>query len=248
MKNIALVSLLLGSLANAQGQGTVYFANESAFLSTPPDRLVRFFWAEPFNPYGTNHSPIVNVTGVSYVAQLYFGSSTTSERDLFPVSAPPAAFRSSTTPQPGTWISGFRTLEFFSPGDTVNLQVRIWDLQLASTYEAAAAGGGLGGVLGASRMFSYTIPTNPLGLNSYYMQNFQGFEIGGLGDPVPEPSTFLIRTRNGSCVVCLPSQAPQTLNYFLSAFSALSNFNDSELIQYLNPPLSDGPSSKTWPR
>jgi hypothetical protein len=135
--------LLLGRLALGQ---TVNFNNNSLFTTTA-DRLVR---AEDGTP----------LVGTNYVAQLYYGA---SAGNLIPVSNAPARFRTMTTTAPGTWVGGIRTLSGFSPGDTVILQVRAWDVTGFSHGESAP--------------FEYVIPVAGSGVTNYYIENFRGFRL-----------------------------------------------------------------------
>jgi len=177
----------------AFAQGTVNFSNSSDDLSSPPDRLIRWD-SYPYSPGQPTPFPVgspVASNGISGLrAQLYYGSSTASESSLVPVSVAPAMFRSSTSPNAGTWFGGTRTLDGFLPGQTVNLQVRVWDISLASSFEAATALGGFyTGALGESLLFSYTIPTSPFDLQAYNMNNFLAFTMGQ-PSMIPEPSTI----------------------------------------------------------
>ena len=189
MKKTILV-MTLGFVVNAFGQGTVRFSNVSADLSSPPDRLVRFA-SGITNPYGTNNAPLVNYGTTSFRAQLYYGSSTATESSLVAVSTAPALFRASTTTaEPGTWAPGNRTLTGFNPGDTVQLQVRVWDFQFATSWDAAhAAGPSYGGLIGESFVFQYTIPTDPLApLSAFTMTGFTTIPVGF----IPEPSVLAL--------------------------------------------------------
>jgi len=185
----AVVVIGLALAVNAFGQGTVRFSNVSADLSSPPDRLVRF---EPgvANPYGTNNAPVVNYGTTSFRAQLYYGASTASEASLVAVSTAPALFRASTTTgEPGTWAPGNRTLTGFNPGDTVVLQVRVWDFQVASSWEQAIGMANYPGWIGKSVLFEYTIPTDPLATPAAFtMAGFTAFPVFF----IPEPSVFAL--------------------------------------------------------
>jgi hypothetical protein len=199
MKPIITILLFVGSLADLGAQGTVRFTNSSADFTSPPDRLVRFdpvtVGTNPqFNPYGTNNAPVVNVGSSVYFAQLYYGPSIATEGSLIAVSAAPAFFRpSTTTGEPGTWSPGTRTLDGF-PDGPVSLQVRVWDGQYASSWEAASAlGQNYRGLLGESLVFQYVIPTDPLAnLDTFTMRNFEGFTIGIV--PEPKSASLLIIT------------------------------------------------------
>jgi hypothetical protein len=91
--------------------------------------------------------------------------------------AAPSRF-SPTASGAGTWIGNDRTLTGFAPGQTVAMQVVVWDMRSGSTYENAA-------LRAASRVFTYTVPLDPLAPPAaYFMEGFGGFN--GLSF-VPEP-------------------------------------------------------------
>src|SRR5688572_4134634 len=67
------------------------------------------------------------LAGTNWVAQLYYGPDVSA---LIPVAAPPARFRPTTTPVPGIWVGGLRTLIGFAPGEPMIVEVRVWDQSL----------------------------------------------------------------------------------------------------------------------
>jgi hypothetical protein len=183
MKHLGLAALLMASLVKAYGQGTVNFSNLSTARILAADRLVRFDPAtvrtNSPNPFGTNNAPVV---GTNFVAQLFYGASTASEGSLVPVSSAPATFRSSTTGSPGTWFSGQRTVEMLTGDETLNLQVRVWDITFASSWDEYLSHPQ--GLAGKSPVFTYAISgTTPFATD---MQNFEGFSIF-----IPEPSSLI---------------------------------------------------------
>jgi hypothetical protein len=174
LRQCACLALLPGLECAALAQGEVVFANN--VLTPPPDRLV-------YNPDGV--TPLV---GTNWCAQLYYGA---NEASLNPVTAPPQRFFVGTTTPPGIWSGARRTLDGFSMGQSVILQVRVWDCALFPNFNAAMAGGG---IFGSSIPFSYTIPPQGSSINEYYMANFAGFTL------IPEPAPIaLIAT--GAAVV-----------------------------------------------
>ncbi len=195
MKNLLAILFLLGAAVSAFAQGTVRFSNDSSDLASPPDRFVRYdATAANVNPAYTAGSRVFSNGTPGLRAQLYYGASTANESSLVAVTTAPSTFKNSTSASVGSWFSGGRTLDGFpnsSDGNIVNLQVRVWDINLASSYEAATAlGAAYTGLIGQSLIFTYTIPTDPLGsLDLFNMKNFQGFTIGL---PVPEPSTIAL--------------------------------------------------------
>jgi hypothetical protein len=180
MKKLATICLwFLPLLGASLGQGTVNFVNDTASLSLPPDRLVRFCFPGECNPFGMAHPAV----GTNLQVQLYYGASTSFDTALQPVAQAPARLRASTTSVPGTWEGGgMRTLSGFEPGTYVLLQVRVWDIQDGLTYEQWVtnqypAGCGSGG---RSHSFLYLIPTNGSAASNFVMDGFQAFCIGAL--------------------------------------------------------------------
>jgi len=169
MKTLIGLLALTCLAATLRGQATVSFRNNVPFAS-PGDRLV----------YSINGTPLV---GTQYVAQLYYGTYGAPAESLVPVAAAPAPFRVATTASPGTWSGGTRTLEGITTPQVATLQVRVWDLSLFSTYQAAVAAGGL---RGESVPFRYD--PEPLGYPgpSWFMEYFRGFTL------VPEPSVIAL--------------------------------------------------------
>ncbi len=190
MKKLILSLVIASAASLSYGQGTVTFDNRTSTLGTPPDRLVRWdsiLSADPsVNPYGGTNNAVVTFGTHSYVAQLYFGSSTAAEGSLVAVTTAPAAFRLSTSANFGTWAPGGRTLTAFPAGSTVNLQVRVWDLSASTDYFLAVAGGG---ITGKSAIFTYTIPTDPTAPTSAFnIANFSTFTLS----QIPEPTTLAL--------------------------------------------------------
>jgi uncharacterized protein (TIGR03382 family) len=203
MKKLIVAALLCGSAVSSFGQGTVNFSNLSTALSSPPDRLIRFGpWFPPAPPAGT---PASTNLYPGLVAQLFYGASTASASSLVAVSSAPGSLRASTSASVGTWFgNGSRTLTGFNPGDTVNLQVRVWDIRYGTDYNTVASGilndgvfcltysGAIGNWYGTSAVFQYTIPTNPTPAPSEFnMNNFVGFTLNPTGF-CPEPSAFAL--------------------------------------------------------
>jgi hypothetical protein len=147
---------------------TIDFANDRMF-TTEADRKVYFADGTP-------------VVGTNFLAQLYYGASASS---LNPVLAPPRSFRDvpPTDPLAGTWFRATRTLTGFSAGQTVILEVRVWDGTVGGSYEDAAALNFLGTQHGTSEAFTYVIP--PVGGDRFsFMENLRSFTL------VPEPSVL----------------------------------------------------------
>jgi hypothetical protein len=177
MKRIVVTLILSLTAVVAFGQGTVFFANDSGTLSSPPDRLIRF---------GFTGLP---ATGTNIQVQLYYGASTAAEGALVAVTSAPGRLRVSTSTIPGVWSAGGdRTLGNFAFGTPVTLQVRAWDINFGATYEAALANPANTGLIGKSVPFAYQIPATAADpVANFFMSNFQGFSLG-----IPEPSTFAL--------------------------------------------------------
>lgn len=196
MKKLILTTLMSVATVAAFAQGTVNFSNLSTALASPPDRLVRFG-----DNFGTIGEPALGAPASTnihsgLVAQLFYGASTASASSLVAVSTAPGGLRASTSASVGTWFgNGTRTLTGFNPGDTLNLQVRVWDITKGTDYnvvtDPANRANYLGNWFGASAIFQYTITTNPTPAPSESnMNNFAGFSLTFV--PVPEPTTFAL--------------------------------------------------------
>jgi pimeloyl-ACP methyl ester carboxylesterase len=136
--------------------------------------------------YDTTGKPL---TGTSFVAQIWYGSSANSLTRSFL----PAPFRASTTSFPGTWNpaaaggpGAIATLEGFAPGSTVTLQVAVWDSAISGAGSAQAFSRLPG--TGLSEVFTFKVPTDPLALAG--LENMKPFSL----------------------VSALPIQAPINLN------------------------------------
>lgn len=182
MKKLIPMLALVAAMATYAQDAEVNF-NNNVYT---PQRLVTY--------QGTS----TGVTGTNLSAVLLYGAVGGS---LAPHSSP-ARFRVTTTAQPGTWNGGTRTLTGIAntPGTQVSMRVAVYDNVRFASYAAALAGGG---ILGQSAIFTYTVPTPPLGPTSLDIVNFGSFTI------VPEPSViglglvgaaalFMLRRRKAS--------------------------------------------------
>jgi len=120
MRTLLRLFAMAGMVGSALAQGTVIFSNLSHFATTA-DRLVR----------GPDGAPLV---GTDFVAQLYYGP---TPENLRLVTNAPARFRVPTTSYPGTWslVNGTRLIGF-DAGDTLWLQVRVWNSTLFPDHES----------------------------------------------------------------------------------------------------------------
>jgi hypothetical protein len=174
MKKLLLVVVGLSAVMSGRAQGVIDFNNDN--LKPPPNPRVRF-------------SNGAGVVGTNFVAQLYYGAATSPESSLTPVADLPAHFDHPPTIRPGYWIGGMRTLDGFDPGNTVELQVRVWDITLAPTYEIAAQN--RLGEFGAVSPFLYVIPPTGAPENECAMLNFQGYTLNAVPEPNVIPLTIL---------------------------------------------------------
>jgi MYXO-CTERM domain-containing protein len=170
MKDLISFLVLFAGVTGALAQGTVTFVNSGSFPTTA-DRLV--YRSVP----GFDLVPLV---GQNYVAQLYYGADASS---LAPHSANPSRFRVSTTASPGTWVGGTRTLQGFTSGQVVTMQVRVWDA--GNTSGAPLISWDQSACRGASSVFTYVVPLPGAPANQLLMDNLRSFVVC-----IPEPSVI----------------------------------------------------------
>jgi hypothetical protein len=111
----------------AQTGGTIMFANSFSNL---------VYDVSSSSPVPTN---------AGYVAALYVGTESNSLA---------AAGGTAVFVLPGRFFGGMRTVPGLSPGQTVHVQVRVWDSRVSATYEEAVA---LGARHGASPLFQVAV-------------------------------------------------------------------------------------------
>lgn len=180
MKKLAIVLLTLSvGVQVALSQGTVNFNNSVSFGDTIDrrvyldtvggTRLVGVNWAAAVY-YGSSESSITKVAtaGDGSVAQ---------SRGLFRAVDPTTTFA-------GTWSGGNRTIADANAGDTVWLQIRVWDITKFADYGLALAAGDR---VGQSAAFQYTLSSaSPIPPSDLLMKNMRAFAL------VPEPSTIAL--------------------------------------------------------
>jgi hypothetical protein len=177
MSRLLPALLLFAGTLYAGAQGQINFRNSTSVLPTPPDRLVRFFNV----PGITNGAP---VEGTNYVAQLFFAADAANLDANSAVAELPSAFFAPGS-NPGVWDGGTRFLLGASPGQIIQLIVRVWDLALFATYADSETALG---IHGQSLPFTYIVPNPGDPEAAFYMLDFQGFNIS----PVPEPSAVVL--------------------------------------------------------
>jgi hypothetical protein len=141
-----------------------------------------------------NNAAGAPLTGTSFVAQVWYGSSASTINKSFA----PSPFRVSTTASPGSWNpaatggpGSIATLDGFAPGSTVTLQVAVWDSSIAGVGAAQALAKAPG--TGLSETFTYAIPTDPLAIPGG-MEGLKSFNLVASGGTpvVPEPTTIAL--------------------------------------------------------
>ena len=84
---------------------------------------------------------------------------------------------------PGVWDGGLRSLVGISYGQPVQLEVRIWDISLYSSYELAVT---KGGITGTSGLFDYSYsPSGPITGSGAWMKNLTSIRL--TSGPTPPP-------------------------------------------------------------
>jgi hypothetical protein len=171
MKNLIPFLVLFAGVTVALAQGTVTFVNSGVF-PTLADRNVYYFEGPRFG------NPGQLLVGQNHVAQLYYGADASS---LAPHSANPSRFRVSTTGSPGTWVGGTRTLQGFTAGQIVTMQVRVWDAGNTSgapliPWEQAMIGD-------ASAIFTYVVPPVGAPAAQLLMDNLRSMTVHYIPEP-----------------------------------------------------------------
>jgi hypothetical protein len=138
-----------------------------------------------------------NVAGANWVAQIVYGAGNTALGSN--MSFRPAGSLA------GAWIptsnggSNDRIMEGVGFGQTVSLTVRVWDSNVFTSWDQAAAALAAGGVLpptaataAGSSSFNYTVPAaGTLDPSQFNISNFNGFQLTYL-PAVPEPTTIAL--------------------------------------------------------
>jgi hypothetical protein len=127
--------------------------------------------------YDLGGQPLV---GTNWQAQLFLDTTT----GLVAVGGSGTGlFRAAGTSSPGTWSGASRDLPGVNAGQTVQLEVRVWDVSQFGTYDAASAAGG---VTGTSGLFSYTFaPGNPPSPTDSWLKNLTTIRL--VDAPAPPP-------------------------------------------------------------
>jgi len=180
MNKLAYIVASSALVASAFAQGFVNVNNRSL---TP---------AQP-----VTSSTGASLVGTNFVAQIVYGASagslSTTLGDVMP-------FRVATTTSPGTWnpgAAGIRTLTGFVAGNTVSMQVNVWDSTVFSSWSAASAALSAGSNATATQAGSSSVFTYVVGADSdpsaQSIVNFRGFSLTAIPQTVvPEPTTIAL--------------------------------------------------------
>lgn len=172
MKKLTTLLALLAGVGFAFGQNTVVNFNNNN-LTAPPDHLVYLDTVGGTKLVGTN-----------FYAELFYVNGGGS---LTEFAASQSRFRVTTTTSPGTWSGKSVTIPQGGPGIAMQLNVRVWDITKAASYDEAAAAGGQKGRYGESGLFNYTQdPALPAPPDATFMKNLPAFAL------VPEPSAIAL--------------------------------------------------------
>lgn len=177
MKAAAAVSLFLSFTTFLCAQGTVTFQNNGSIfgdVGTPPDRKV----------YLGSIGNGTGLVGTNYAAQLWYDVGT----GMRPVPDAIRLFRVPTTTLPGTWNTAPTptvVLPGVDIGQSAQLEVRVWDIQLFESFAAAVAGYG---ETGRSASFNYTVPLPGSPSSDYTLKGLRAF-FSPPPPNVPEPAT-----------------------------------------------------------
>ena len=162
-------------------QGVVNFSNSGTFFPVADRRV--------YDP--TTCAPLV---GTNWVAALYFGTTPDAITELAVRSFDDLSllraighFRAvdPSSASAGTWSGGLRILLGVTVGQTLTMQVRVWDLNRFATFDDART---MGGFALESAPFSYLVP-GILDGGGDKLNNFQGITPP---ECVPEPSVFAL--------------------------------------------------------
>lgn len=201
MKRLLLTTAMALTAVVSYGQGSINFSDSTSSwtVATPDYRLRWDASATQFNPLLTSGGLVasnyagVNLTGLR-VELLYGASTVNSLSGLTEVNGGYATFRGSTSANSGSWFGGTRTFnnplgQTFNAGDTVALEIIVWDSNLAATGVAAIEqGNAYLGLMGHSSIFQFTIPSGAFAPTAT-LPIFTPFTIGA---NIPEPTSLAL--------------------------------------------------------
>jgi hypothetical protein len=182
-------SLLITSVLNCTAQGVIQFTTSYAGGPRATNALTGAYLQ-----LGAN----TNVTGVQFLAQLYWAAGfNQSPESMTALTNPPATFGTNSTF--AGYISagsggGNRIISYTGPA---TVQIRVWSFNGGhTTYEAASAaafGGDSSILLGNSSLMDYPVLFQGSTPSIMVGPNF------GVG-PIPEPSTWALFALGGACL------------------------------------------------
>lgn len=170
-KTLLLTAMLALATVTAFGQGSVVFSNSGM----PGGGLTR------------SSTGALVPTGAGWSAALYWAPETTADAD-FDRDAQQLGGSAAFGPTPGFFSGGGRTINGLTPpGGNAKMQIRVWETQYGSSYDAVFATGDANAEAGKSRPFIVDTANPAIGEPNAGIANLiPRFTI----DPVPEPSVI----------------------------------------------------------
>jgi hypothetical protein len=170
MKKIVALMALLGTASAGLAQGTLNFSSFATGVNAPAT-----------NVFGTRITAGTAPGGASYVAGLFFSTSTNAASSDLQFAGFTVPFSTLTLSGGGYFLGGARTINGAS--GAVVAQVRVWDLSRGTSYDTARNGGG---EYGESNLILVNLALPPAPPPP--MTGLQGFGL----KIIPEPSTFAL--------------------------------------------------------
>lgn len=166
MKKLLIIASCLGLTSAAFAQGTLVFANLAGGVNAPI----------------TNAATGARITSPLYLADLYFSTATGTSTAGLQAAGFNVPFSTTTSGGGGGYfLGGTRSVTGATAG--IIAQVRVWNSQAGSTFEAARAAGVDWGVSGTILVTLAIPPATPPPLTG-----LQPFTV----NIIPEPSTFAL--------------------------------------------------------
>ena len=169
MKRYLLCLLLVMLVRSGFAEGMVDFRNGSVVFATTANRKI-------YLPGG------IPLVGTNYVAALYYLPGADRGAEIFSGGnlafglngLAYAHFRPETTSQPGVWLNSpqvgnMRYLVGVSLGQTVTLQVRVWDITRHPDWPRAV----INGEYQMTAPFNYLVPPPTASPQTFYMENMR---------------------------------------------------------------------------
>lgn len=163
---LAMAVVMALSVAGSYAQGTVTFGNSSGTAVVDGQT-------------GMNSAANIYVAGLYYSLDLGATVNPDVPTDGLAIVGATTAVRAN-----GVILGGTRTVADASPGQTVLMQVRVWETQYATYADAVAAGGWVG----ASNPLNVSLGGGAIPTASLVGSGLQGFSTA----QVPEPSVIAL--------------------------------------------------------